>query len=75
MYGLYYANFPSHLCYGILIWENCSIGRIFLLQKRAVRIIWRLKVKESCRFVFRENNILKVFSVYILDMIREEMRL
>jgi len=67
--SLYYANFHSRLKYGIMCWGNSSqIHRVFILQKFAVRIICRLQRRETCRVAFRQNRILTVFDMYILEV-------
>jgi len=42
--GIYFANFHSHLRYGILFWGNNSQGiKVFKLQNKVVRLICMLK--------------------------------
>lgn len=66
---LYYANFHSHLRYGIVNWGNSSnVARVFLLQKYAVRILSNLNYRETCRNAFKNLKILTVASLYILEV-------
>jgi len=44
--GIYFANFHSHLRYGILFWGSDSQGiKVFKLQKKVVRLICDVKKK------------------------------
>lgn len=66
---LYYANFHSHLRYGIVNWGNSSnVARVFLLQKYAVRILSNLNYRETCRNSFKNLKILTVAGLYILEV-------
>ncbi len=68
----YYGIIHPHLSYGLCLWGNCSetkIQRIFVLQKTAIRIIARLKFRESCREHFKALSILPISSLYILDTV------
>lgn len=44
-----------------------NLEDVFVVQKRVMRIIFKLPFKQSCRGMFRKNNILTVFGLYILD--------
>src|SRR5437588_10155951 len=57
----YYAYVNSNLKYGIIFWGNSvDVGRIFVLQKSCVRSIFNLKKADSCKTVFKNNQILTV---------------
>jgi hypothetical protein len=55
------------MTYGIIFWGNSTEARkVFLLQKRALRIIVGIKCRDSCRHVFKDLKILTLASQYIL---------
>ena len=66
----YYSLFQSHITYGLECWGgSCDAGRVFKLQKRAVRAlagIWDQRV--SCRPLFEELDILPLPALYILGV-------
>jgi hypothetical protein len=53
--------------YGIVFWGNLPEAKIFLLQKKAVRIMREMKHRQTCRPVFKKLNILTLASQYILS--------
>lgn len=68
--SVYYAYVHSRLRYGIIFWANSSDAyKIFILQKRCLRIIFGLRQMESCKMVFIENKILTLYSLYIYETI------
>ena len=65
--SLYFSLIQSHLIYGIQIWGNSlSIGKVFKLQKRALRIINRKGYRAHTDPLFHTNNLLKVTDIYRL---------
>ncbi|PSN45502.1 hypothetical protein C0J52_22163 [Blattella germanica] len=49
-----------------MLWGNCAIAKdVFLLQKKAVRILMGCNPREHCRPLFQELRILTVASLYI----------
>lgn len=65
---LYYANFESVFKYGIMFWgirEN--LERIFLIQKRVLRIIKGMGFLDSCRGAFKNDQMLTVYGVYLYE--------
>jgi hypothetical protein len=46
-----------------------DISKVFMIQKRVLRIMNGIDKQESCRPVFKESGILMVTTLYILDVI------
>jgi hypothetical protein len=66
----YFAFFHSHLTYGALFWGGSHrVSEIFILQKRAVRIIFGLGYRDSCRGYFKRLNMLTIHGIYIFHSI------
>ncbi|CAH2252093.1 jg13882 [Pararge aegeria aegeria] len=65
---LYFSYFHSIMSYGILLWGNAAdISTIFVLQKRAVRSIYKMGPRESLRDKFKDFKIMTVYSQYIFE--------
>lgn len=66
--AVYFANLESVIRYGIIFYGNSrDIERVFIVQKRALRIMLGLKPYQSCRQKFRNNNVLTVSAIYIKE--------
>lgn len=64
--NVYYSLVYSHLAYNILLWGNSSDARrVFILQKRILRMIFKIAPRSSCRPLFAENGILTMPSIFI----------
>jgi len=67
---MYYACIHSHLKYGITLWGGNSKSRkIFLLQKKIIRIMSKADQHTSCRNLFRTLGILPLPCLYISKMV------
>lgn len=67
---VYFSYFHSIMSYGILLWgQAASIMSIFVLQKRAIRAIYKLRCRDSLRELFKKINILTVPCQYIFENI------
>lgn len=68
--NVYYALVYSHISYNIISWGQCTdIKRVFIIQKRILRIIFNIKPRDTCREVFRKRKILTVASIYIYKLL------
>jgi hypothetical protein len=68
--SVYNGYFASHIRYSIVFWGSSSHARSILkLQKRALRIIFNLKYRDSCRPYFKKFDILTVPALYIHELL------
>lgn len=62
----YYAFIHSRIQYGVVLWGNRTIAnRVLVLQKRAIRIIYKLKNDAHCKPFFKLSGIMTVPALYI----------
>lgn len=68
--SLYYAFAYSRLSYNVVSWGK-SVGwsRVFLSQKKIIRLIFNLKFSESCRETFKQKKLLTFPSIFILKCV------
>ena len=66
----YFGNFYSLLRYAIICWGQSSFAvGVFRLQKRAIRIMFRMGIIDSCRDIFRINRLLTLSAIYVYECI------
>lgn len=66
MMTAYYALFHSHLDYGVLLWgDSVNSDRVFLMQKRALRVLAGVHPRHSCRELFRKYHIMTLPGLFI----------
>ena len=60
---IYHAIFESHLYYASLVWaqNSSSIKRLYILQKKALRLMYFLKRNSHTGPLFNDSGILKLF--------------
>ena len=69
--AVYYGKVFSVLKFGIIFWGgSASSEKVFILQKKIMRIIHGLKYNESCRDAFASSNILTLPSIYIFESLK-----
>ncbi|CAH2232471.1 jg19404 [Pararge aegeria aegeria] len=65
---VYFSYFHSIMSYGFLLWGNAAdIGTIFVLQKKAVRAIYKMGPRESLKDKFKDVKIMTLYSQYIFE--------
>lgn len=68
--NIYYCFVYSAIAYNIIVWgQSKDISRIFILQKRIIRLIFNLDFRQSCREIFKTYNILTVASIYLMKLL------
>lgn len=66
----YYGCVYSVLSYCILCWgKSTGIQKVFILQKRIIRSMFKLSLNTSCRTFFKQHGILTVYSIFILQSV------
>ena len=64
----YMGLFQSKLSYGLILWGNSTDWqKVFVIQKKAIRIISKLKPSDTCRISFRDLRILTLPGLYIFQ--------
>lgn len=67
--NFYFAEVQSSLLYGIMLWgASPAAKKLFLIQKRCIRVMLNKRQSESCRQLFAYLNILPVCCLYILEV-------
>jgi hypothetical protein len=67
---VYYACLHSLLSYGIICWGGSSQAKkIFILQKKSIKIVTNSKTTDSCRKHFKRLKIMTVYTQYIYSVI------
>jgi hypothetical protein len=67
---IYFAHVHSHIAYGTILWANTHYAKkIFVLQKRAIRIISGVPNRTHCRELFVELGVLSLPSLYIFQVL------
>jgi len=68
---IYFAYFHLVINYGIIFWGNSSDNnKIFLTQKKTVRIMTGSRPKTSCKPLFQSLGILTIISQYIPSLMK-----
>lgn len=63
---VYYSMVYSHMAYNIIVWGRAvGINRLFIMQKRIIRLIFNLKRDDSCKPIFGRHGIMTLPCVYI----------
>jgi hypothetical protein len=67
---IYSAHIHSVISYGIIFCDSSSYAnKVFILQKKIIRIITNIRPRDSCREVFKNMEIMTSYSQYIYSLI------
>jgi hypothetical protein len=62
---IYFAHVHSILRYGIIVWGNSYYAnKVFIIQKKIIRIITNTRPRDSCREAFKNVEIMTLYSQY-----------
>jgi hypothetical protein len=62
---VYFAYFHSIMSYVVIFWGNSTDSkRVFIIQKKIIRIMAGVKSRVSCRELFKKFNILYNFGFW-----------
>jgi len=66
--SVYYAHIQSHVSYGQIFYGFASCAdRVFILQKKAVRVVCKAPYRAHCKPLFVQSKILTFYSLLILE--------
>jgi len=71
MLTLYYSFFYPYLDYGLMLWGGASktaLNKIFVMQKKAIRIITNASYNEHTTPLFSKLHVLKLADIYELQL-------
>lgn len=67
---IYYATVQSILSYNLVVWgQAAELHRVFVLQKRILRMMFRMEPRQTCREVFKDKGIMTVVSLYLYKLL------
>lgn len=69
---VYFGYFHSVMSYGAAFWgvnKKTNFNRVFVLQKRAVRVVCGIRDRESCRPIFPSMKIMTLAGVIIFQLV------
>ena len=70
----YFAHIHSVISYGIIFWGSSShASKVFILQKKIIRIITNTRPRDSCREVFKSMAIMTLYSQYIYSLVYTQL--
>jgi hypothetical protein len=63
---IYYAHVHSIVSYGIIFWGgSCNARKVFILQKKILRIIRNTKPRDPCWEIFKQLGIMMLYSMCV----------
>lgn len=71
--NIYFSLFESHIRYALLAYGGANkslLESIFIMQKKAIRIINGLNKRDSTQEYFRKEKILNIYALYLFKLFR-----
>jgi len=61
-----FTHIHTIMSYGVIFWGNSSCAKkVFIFQKKIIRIITNTRPRDSCRKIFRNMQMMTLYSQYI----------
>jgi hypothetical protein len=70
--NIYFSKLQSLLRFGVLFWgglEGITTTKLFRLRRTVIRFMVGVNSRTFCKKLFKDNNILTLASLYILEVI------
>jgi hypothetical protein len=65
-----FTHMHSVISYGIIFWGSSSYAsKVFILQKKNIKIITNTRLRDSCREVFKSMEMMTLYSQYIYSLV------
>ena len=63
---IYYGEAQPVTTYGIIFCgQSTEASKVFIMQKKLLRIIFNLNPTDSCRNIFKQNQIMTLYLYYM----------
>jgi hypothetical protein len=67
---IHFAHVHTIMSFGVIFWGNSLYAnKVLILQKKIIRIITNAEPRDSCREIFRNMQILTLYSQYIYSVL------
>jgi hypothetical protein len=68
--SIYFSHVHSVMSYGIMFWGgSANAQKVFLMQKRIIRVMMNRRPRDSCRKIFKMMKIMTFYSQYIYALL------
>lgn len=68
--NIYYGTVQSVISYNVVVWGQATdVVRVFVAQKRIIRLIFNIQNRESCRNAFKQRGIFTVASLFLYKLL------
>jgi hypothetical protein len=67
---IYFAHVHLVISYGIIFWGSAiQAKKVFVMQKRILRVMMNMRPRDSCREIFKRIKIMTLYSQYIYALL------
>jgi len=66
---IYFAHIHTIVSYNVIFRDNSYAKKVFTFQKKIIRIITNTRPKDSCREIFKNMQIMTLYSQYVYSLL------